>query len=131
MRRTDKPRHCEIRSAPLLVYVLLVYVLLLKFFFSSNNNNKFPKKRKIDQSTTTTTSDSKTTIHNHAMRHATQHHYHVTHALEHYMYTRQFTDIWNKLPLQIRDKKQKGPFKQALKNYLLATQKYDQEEQLL
>ena len=69
---------------------------------------------------------SKTTVH-HATRHATQRHYHVTHDMEHY--TRQFTDIWNKLPLQIREKTQKEPFKQALKNYLLATQKYDDENE--
>ena len=69
---------------------------------------------------------SKTAVHSHATRHATQRHYHVTHDMEHY--TRQFTDVWNKLPLQIRDMRQKEPFKQALKNYLLATQKYENEE---
>ena len=69
---------------------------------------------------------SKTTVHHHKTRHATRHHYHVTHDMEHY--TRLFTDVWNKLPLQIREKTQKEPFKQALKSYLLATQKYDDDD---
>ena len=56
---------------------------------------------------------NKTTVHHHATRY----------------YTRQSTDVWNKLPLQIREKTQKEPFKQALKNYLPATQKHDDDNE--
>ena len=40
---------------------------------------------------------SKTTVHHHATRHATQRHCHVTHDMEHY--TRQFTDVLSSLIL--------------------------------
>ena len=69
----------------------------------------------------------KTAVHDHATRHATQHHYHTTHNMEHY--TRKFVDVWNTIPLQIRDKHQLHPFKQALKAYLLATQKYTDDQE--